>query len=75
MIAGGGRTELRAAQATTTTPATVMVPAGTVLTSESTVFDPETGRWYQVLGEPADRGRPVRFRAAALRRISDRTSS
>jgi hypothetical protein len=50
---------------------TVIVPAGTVMTSASTVLD-EQGRKFAIEGDVADRPdhRPV-FRAAAARLISD----
>jgi hypothetical protein len=65
--------ELRGTQTTVISLFTVLVPAGTVLTAESTVVD-ASGRRFEVAGEPADRvglSRQVMFRAAALRLISD----
>lgn len=67
----GGQTELRAGQDTTISPWTLLVPAGTVLTSRSTVRD-ASERDFQVVGDVVDRPkiRP-QFRAASLRLISD----
>lgn len=67
----GGQVELLASQNTTISLWTVLVPAGTALTSRSTVVD-ELGRTFQIIGKPADRPdhRP-QFRAAAARLISD----
>lgn len=66
----GVQIEIRAAQETTISLWTVLVPAGTVLESSSIVE--ENGARYEVIGDPADRPdhRPI-FRAAALRKISD----
>lgn len=67
----GSQVELLGSQNTTISLWTVLVPAGTVLTSRSTVVD-ESGREFQIVGNPADRPnhRP-QFRAAAARLISD----
>ncbi len=68
----GGQIELLASQNTTISLWTLLVPAGTVLTSSSTFTD-ESGRKYVVIGQPADRPDfpPHQFRAAAARLISD----
>lgn len=67
----GSQFELLAAQNTVISLWTVIVPAGTVMTSQSTVLD-EQGRTFTVEGDVADRPnhRPL-FRAAAARLISD----
>lgn len=65
-------TELRARQDTTVSEWSLLVRAETVLTSASIVTDIDSGRRFQVVGEPADRpDRRPRFRAAPLRLISD----
>lgn len=67
----GSQVELLATQHTTITLWTLIVPKGTLLTSESWVTD-SAGSRYAVVGVPADRPkRRPRFRAAALRLISD----
>lgn len=73
--------ELNASQDTVISLATILVPPGTVLTSDSTVEDVggavngQPGALYRVEGQPADRysgtSRTVVFRAAALRLVSD----
>lgn len=73
--------ELNASQNTTISLATILVPAGTVLTKDSTVEDVdgvvngEVGAKYVVEGKPANRysgaRREIVFRAAALRLVSD----
>jgi hypothetical protein len=67
----GSQVELLAQQNTVISLWTVIVPAGTDLTSSSIVVD-EDGRKFQITGDVADRPnhRPV-FRAAAARLISD----
>lgn len=67
----GSQVELLATQHTVISFWTVIVPAGTVMTSQSTVTD-EDGRKFAVTGDVADRPnhRP-QFRAAAMRLISD----
>lgn len=60
-----------ASQNTTISLWTLLVPAGTVLTSASTFTD-ESGRKYSIVGQPADRpDHQPQFRAAAARLISD----
>jgi hypothetical protein len=67
----GSQFELLAEQNTVISLWTLIVPAGTLITSQSTVLD-EQGRKFSVEGDIADRPthRPV-FRAAAARLISD----
>ena len=67
----GGRQEFRDDQGTVISAWTLLVLAPCTLTSESTVTDSQ-GRQYRVVGDVADRPhhRP-KFRAAALRLISD----
>ena len=67
----GSQVELLAEQNTVISLWTVMVPAGTVMRSDSTVTD-DLGRRFTITGEVADRPhhRP-QFRAAAARLISD----
>lgn len=67
----GAQVELLANQNTVISFWTVIVPAGTVLTSQSTVTD-EDGRKFTIIGDVADRPnhKPL-FRAAAARLISD----
>lgn len=60
-----------ATQNTTISLWTLLVPAGTTLTSASSFTD-ESGRRYVVVGQPADRpDHKPQFRAAAARLISD----
>lgn len=67
----GSQVELLAEQNTVISFWTVLVPAGTPMTSQSTVTD-EDGRRFRITGDVADRPhhRP-QFRAAAARLISD----
>jgi hypothetical protein len=67
----GSQVELLAQQNTVISLWTVIVPPGTVMTSQSTLVD-DQGRRFQVTGDVADRPnhRP-QFRAAAARLISD----
>lgn len=77
----GSGTELAANQRTTISSATMLVPAGTVLTDQSTVEDVDgavngiPGSKWRVEGRPANRssrlGQRQSFRAASLRLISD----
>lgn len=67
----GAQEELLATQDTLVSLWTLLVPAGTTLTSKSTVTDSQSRR-FQVVGEVADRpNHKPQFRAAALRLISD----
>lgn len=63
--------ELLAAQSTVISLWRVIVPAGTLMTSSSTVTD-ESGRKFTIIGDVADRpNHKPKFRAAAARLISD----
>lgn len=67
----GSQFELNADQRTAVVLWTMLVPRGTVLTRDSTVTD-ESGRVLRVVGDPADRpAHAPKFRAAALRFVSD----
>ena len=75
-----GTTEINVAQHTTLSRYTMLVPAGTVLTSDSTVTDVDgaldaPGLRYEVVGRPAKRfslmRRRVVYVAASLKLVSD----
>jgi hypothetical protein len=66
-----GSSELMAAQHTVLSQWSIVVSRGTVLTSDSIVTD-ENGQQYAVVGSVADRPfKHPKFRAAALRLVSD----
>lgn len=67
----GAQIELLAEQNTVISLWTVIVPAGTAMTSQSTLVD-DQGRKFAIAGDVADRPhhKPL-FRAAAARLISD----
>ena len=67
----GAQVELAAEQYTVVSLWTLLVPLSVTLTSRSTVTD-QSGRRFAVVGEPASRpDRRPRWKAAALRLVSD----